>query len=307
MVRIRIFLLLWAEAAESFFRLLGISHEQRQSPAIHDSQEKCCLSQHYSLKLAKMQPVVQFEEDDTPALLKQIAVLEAQVKHLEAERFLSFGQFAAAVVPLQRAIVLGHTPSRALLAWLFLHAREGIVINRQAALELVEEGARLACYHCQGVLAYCLWSQWTKPIQGIINIVEDPPPRCRQMALASSIRGSAYGQYVLGILEDEDENAALVFFRLAAEQHLDAAQFELGKALHEGGHCEPSQHAEALRWFQLAATQGYPPALFSVGLMHELGHGLLADNAAAIGWYKRAAAAGHSRASFCLQKLGVCI
>jgi TPR repeat protein len=124
------------------------------------------------------------------------------------------------------------------------------------------------------------------------------------MALASSIRGSAYGYFVLGILE-EDENAALVFFRLAAEQHLDAAQFEVGKAMHEGGHCLPSQHAEALRWFQLAATQGYPHALFYVGLMHELGHGMLADNAAAIHWYKRAAAAGHPRASCCLQKLGV--
>ena len=287
---------------------------------MHDSQEKCCLSQHYSLKIAKMQPVIQFEEEevvgrDIAALLKQIAVLEAQVKHLEAERFLSFGQFAAAVVPLQRAIVLGHTPSRALLAWLFLHAREGIAINRHSALELVEEGARLACHHCQGVLAYCLWTEppsrvgemaLPSSIRGSINVEEEPPPRVRQMALASSIRGSAYGQYVLGILE-EDENAALVFFRLAAEQHLDAAQFELGKAMHEGGHCLPSQYAEALRWFQLAATQGYPYALFSVGLMHELGHGMLADNAAAILWYKRAAAAGHPRASCCLQKLGVCI
>jgi TPR repeat protein len=253
-----------------------------------------------------MQPVVQFEEDDIPALLKQIAVLEAQVAHLEAERFLSFGQFAAAVVPLQRAIVLGHTPSRALLAWLFLHAREGIVINRQAALELVEEGARLACHHCQGVLAYCIWTEPPPRVGEMAHIivVEEPLPRVRQMALASSIRGSAYGYFVLGILE-EDENAALVFFRLAAEQHLDAAQFEVGKAMHEGGHCLPSQHAEALRWFQLAATQGYPHALFYVGLMHELGHGMLADNAAAIHWYKRAAAAGHPRASFCLQKLGV--
>jgi TPR repeat protein len=42
-------------------------------------------------------------------------------------------------------------------------------------------------------------------------------------------------------------------------------------------------------------------------LMHELGHCMLADNAAAIRWYKRAAAAGHLRASFCLQKFGVCI
>ena len=123
------------------------------------------------------------------------------------------------------------------------------------------------------------------------------------MALASSTGGSAYGQFVLGILEEEDEMAALAFFRLAAEQHLDAAQFALGKSVYEGGHCLPSQHAEALRWFQLAATQGYPPALFSVGLMHELGHGMLADNAAAIHWYSRAAAAGHLRAVHCVQKL----
>ena len=263
-----------------------------------------------------MQPVIQFEEEevvgrDIAALLKQIAVLEAQVKHLEAERFLSFGQFAAAVVPLQRAIVLGHTPSRALLAWLFLHAREGIAINRHAALELVEEGARLACHHCQGVLAYCLWTEppprvgeMTHPssVRSIINVEEEPHPRVRQMAFASSIRGSAYGQYVLGILE-EDENAALVFFRLAAEQHLDAAQFALGKTVYEGGHCLPSQHAEALRWFQLAAAQGHPDALFAVGLMHELGHGVPADITEAILWYSRAAAAGHLRAAHCVRKL----
>ncbi len=131
--------------------------------------------------------------------------------------------------------MLGHTPSRALLAWLFLHAREGIAINRHAALELVEEGASSACHHCQGVLAYCLWTE-PPPVRemalAIIYVDLEPPRRVRELAMASSIRGSAYGQYVLGILE-EDENAALEFFRLAAEQHLDAAQFALGKAMHE--------------------------------------------------------------------------
>jgi hypothetical protein len=40
------------------------------------------------------------------------------------------------------------------------------------------------------------------------------PPRIREMALANSTRGSTYGQFVLGILE-EDAEAALAFLRLA--------------------------------------------------------------------------------------------
>jgi hypothetical protein len=48
-------------------------------------------------------------------------------------------------------------PSRALLAWIFMFAREGIAKNMNTAIELVQEGARLGCHHCQGVLAYCLW------------------------------------------------------------------------------------------------------------------------------------------------------
>jgi hypothetical protein len=123
------------------------------------------------------------------------------------------------------------------------------------------------------------------------------------MALESSTRGSAYGHFVLGILE-EVETSALAFFRLAAEQHLDAAQYELGKNMYEGGHCPPSHQPEAMRWFQLAANQGHPDALFAVGLMYESGHGVPVDNAEAIRWYSRAAAAGHCRAVCCMQKLG---
>jgi TPR repeat protein len=216
---------------------------------------------------------------------------------------LAAGHYAAAAVQLQLSVEAGHLPSRALLAWLFLNGREGIAKNPHTALELVEEGARLACHHCQGVLAYCLWTKMFDVTHaGFIQIEDSPHQRVREMALASSTRGSAYGQLVLGILE-EDEMAALAFFRLAAEQHLDAAQFALGKTVYEGGHCLPSQHAEALRWFQLAAAQGHSDSLFVVGLMHELGHGVTADITEAIRWYSRAAAAGHLRAAQCVQKL----
>jgi TPR repeat protein len=252
------------------------------------------------------------------ALERRVATLEGQVRlgpvdaapELEAERLLFAGEYAAATVPLQRAIQLGHLPSRALLAWLFLFGREGIAQDRNRAIELVQEGARLCCHHCQGVLAYCLWNCHNKrriviDEDGIVGD-EDPPPSCAEMALASSTRGSAYGHFVLGILQEEEEEfeeVRLDHFRRAAEQHLDAAQYELGKHVYEGGYCEPSQYAESLRWFQLAAAQGHPNALFIVGLMHELGHGVPADNAEAIRWYRRAAEAGHLQAARCKHKL----
>jgi|688.fasta_scaffold75431_1 TPR repeat protein len=248
------------------------------------------------------------------AVLADIALLSAQshvvavAPELEAERLLFAREYAAATVPLQRAIQLGHLPSRALLAWLFLFGREGIAQDRNRAIELVQEGARLGCHHCQGVLAYCLWDCHVTRLpddDGCIH-VQDPPPSCADMALASSTRGSAYGHFVLGILQEEEEEfeeVRLDHFRRAAEQHLDAAQYELGKHVYEGGYCEPSQYAESLRWFQLAAAQGHSNALFIVGLMHELGHGVPADNTEAIRWYRRAAEAGHRQAGRCVHKL----
>ena len=175
---------------------------------------------------------------------------------------------------------------------MLLFGRYGVAANRNAALELVEEGVRLACHHCQGVLAYCLW--------------EDDDKDSRELALASSIKGSKYGQIALGAHHDDDNDAdkALVLFRLAAEQNLDKAQFQLGKNVYEGGHCPEQKYAEALRWFMLAAAQGYPDALFSVGHMHEHGHGVRAEKAEAIRWYRLAASAGHTRAAFILQTLG---
>ena len=248
------------------------------------------------------------------AVLADIAQLSAQsdvvdaAPELEAERLLSSGQYAAATVPLQRAIHLGHLPSRALLAWIFMFAREGIAKNRNTAIELVQEGARLGCHHCQGVLAFCLWQCHITHVMKaggdrIIDVEEPPPPSCAEMALASSTRGSAYGHFVLGILADDLEEVRLGYFRRAAEQHLDAAQYELGKYIYDGGFCAPSQYVDTLRWFQLAAAQGFPDALFALGLMHEFGQGVPANIAESIRWYSRAAAAGHVRAAHCVQKL----
>ena len=57
--------------------------------------------------------------------------------------------------------------------------------------------------------------------------------------------------------------------------------------------------AEALRWWLLAAAQGYPEALFEVRFCHHLGR---SDVAEAIRWFKRAQAAGYPRAAAALRK-----
>jgi len=175
---------------------------------------------------------------------------------------------------------------------MLLFGRDGVASNRNSALELVKEGVRLACHHCQGVLAYCLW--------------EDGDKDSRELAFASSRKGSKYGQIALGAHHDDDNDdvEALVLFRLAAEQNLDTAQLWLGKIVYEGGRCPEENYAEALRWFMLAADQGYPDALFFVGHMHEHGHGVRAEKAEAIHWYRLAASAGHTRAVYMLQTLG---
>jgi TPR repeat protein len=222
----------------------------------------------------------------------------------EAEELCVSGQCAAAVVPLQRAIDLGHLPSRALMAWLLSDGREGVAKDEQTAFELAEEGARLGCHHCKGVMACCYFFG--------CGCVDDYA-RSLELARESAGRGSRYGQFTLGQLcklgrglglgVEFDDAQALAFFRLAAAQGLDAAQFQLGFML-QYGYCVVRDCTEGLRLLHLAAAQGCPEALYEVAACYEHGYGVAADVAEAIRWYRRAQAAGDPDAAGKLQELG---
>jgi len=218
----------------------------------------------------------------------------------EAEELCASGQCAAAVVPLQRAIYLGDSPSLALKAWLLIDGREGVSKDHKKAFELAEEGARLGCHHCQGVVAYCYYRGYG---------CERDRAQSLELARESSGRGSRYGQFTLGSLHycgagglARDYAQAAAFYRLAAAQGLDGAQSWLG-GLHHGGEGVDQDYAEALRWFQLAADQGYPTALYWIADCHEEGHGVRKNKAAAIRWYRRAQAAGDPEAAEDLDRL----
>jgi TPR repeat protein len=214
---------------------------------------------------------------------------------------LAAGQCAAAAAQLQRAIDLGHLPSRALKAWLLIDGREGVAKDHKAAFELAEEGARVGCHHCQGVMAECyFWGHGCKMDNA----------RSLELARESSGRGSRYGQYALGGLHEvgegglaQDDTQAIAFYGLAAAQGLDAAQCQLGIKYGGGNQYIVHDQAEALRLFQLAAAQGYSSGLFLVADCHERGHGVRKSKAEAIRWYRRAQAAGDPDAAGKLRRL----
>jgi len=199
------------------------------------------------------------------------------------------------------AIGLGDSLSRADLADMLIDGREGVPMDRKRAFALVEEGGRLGCHHCEGVMARCY-------LFGL-GCAKNAA-RSLSLARASAGKGSKYGQFVLGWLYHfgeggvaQDYAAAVAQFRLAAAQGYHLAQNSLGY-MYNVGYGVALDHAEALRWFKLAAAQGFGAALYNVGRCYENGRSVVADRAEAIRWYKRAAAAGWYEAAADLKRLG---
>jgi len=64
-----------------------------------------------------------------------------------------------------------------------------------------------------------------------------------------------------------DYDTALREFRLAAEQGLDVAQYNLGILYYSGQGVRQDYH-EAYRWIRKAAEQGHASAMYNLGVMH---------------------------------------
>ena len=66
----------------------------------------------------------------------------------------------------------------------------------------------------------------------------------------------------------QDYAEAVKWYRLAAEQGYAAAQFNLGVG-YANGEGVPQDYAEAVKWYRLAAEQGYAAAQYNLGVMHD--------------------------------------
>ncbi len=65
----------------------------------------------------------------------------------------------------------------------------------------------------------------------------------------------------------------------------------------------PQDYEEAVKWYRLAAAQGYAPAQFSLGLAYEKGKGVRQDYQQAVKWYRLAAAQGNEFAQITLGEM----
>ncbi len=62
----------------------------------------------------------------------------------------------------------------------------------------------------------------------------------------------------------------------------------------------PQDYSEALRWYRLAAAQGYTDGQWHVGLMYKDGTGVPRDCAEAVKWHRMASDRGNAYAQFML-------
>ena len=111
----------------------------------------------------------------------------------------------------------------------------------------------------------------------------------------------AEAQYDLGLKYDtgegvpEDDAEAVRWYRMAAEQGYAPAQYDLG-LMYANGAGVPENYVRAYAWLNLAAAQGYAPAQYDLGLMYANGVGVPENYVRAYAWLNLAAAQGHEGA-----------
>ena len=84
------------------------------------------------------------------------------------------------------------------------------------------------------------------------------------------------------------DTEAVRWYRLAADQGYDAAQFSLG-VMYANGEGVPQDDAEAVRWYRLAAEQGHASAQLNLGVMYANGEGVPQDYVQSHMWANLAA------------------
>jgi TPR repeat protein len=102
-------------------------------------------------------------------------------------------------------------------------------------------------------------------------------------------QGNLGYMHVTGEGVPQDHAEAVKWYRLAADQGLAEAQYNLGVSYYDG----PQNYAEAEKWFRLAAGQGFANANFNLGVMYAIGQGVSVNYATAYAWFNIAAAFGH--------------
>lgn len=113
-----------------------------------------------------------------------------------------------------------------------------------------------------------------------------------------ALAGDTNAQNQLGMIYASGQGVApsraeaIKWFRMAAHEGYSAAQTNLAIAYIEG-HDGSQHYSKAFKWFSQAAQKGNPVAEYNLGLLFEDGHGAPQDAGQAVQWYRKAANQGY--------------
>lgn len=124
-----------------------------------------------------------------------------------------------------------------------------------------------------------------------------------------SVRGDALAQYELGrrydagVGVDEDDIESMKWYLSSAKLGVPEAQFAVGAAYSLGWLESKDGKQEALRWYQLAASQGNIEAQAIIAQYYLDGNGVAKNEEEAKKWFRKAAENGHAESAFKLAEL----
>ena len=121
---------------------------------------------------------------------------------------------------------------------------------------------------------------------------------------AGELNQLGYDYYVGQNGKPQDYAQAVKYYRLAADQGFAMAQYNLGNSYYNGQGV-PQDYAQAVKYYRLAADQGHAPAQYNLALCYEKGQGVAKNLNEAIRLYRMVAATGDDDAKKALARLGV--
>ncbi len=99
------------------------------------------------------------------------------------------------------------------------------------------------------------------------------------------------------------DDSMVAVWREKAEAGDALFQTLIGASFEDGSFGSPKDGAEAVRWYQLAAEQGYANGQYMLGLFYQKNDFALIDNIEAVKWLRLAAQQRHVKAQFELGKM----
>jgi TPR repeat protein len=204
------------------------------------------------------------------------------------------------MVYLRHAASAGHAMAQHQLADTYRRGVGGLVADRDEAMRWYSRAAAQA--HAPAIYELGMMHAANKDEPAAIEHLR----RAAELSVSAALVALGMRHY-MGVpnLLARDDSAALSCFRRAALVDGNPnAQFMLGIAYRDGRGV-PQSNENAIAWFQRAADQELPEALFNLAVMsHPRHRALRVDDAGAIELYRRAAQLNHAGAIHVLKNIG---